>query len=244
MKKLIVCILCLVSTHLFAQFRLGVQGSFSTLNCWQADQIGGYPTGAQTRQLNGFQAGLFAEYDLGYSGIMLQPALMYAENGTNFGNTLGFTDNGTYSIGYSSTYLRMYSIRLPVNIVYKYAISDKWKVFGGAGPYLAKNLGGTEKGYYQVSYDANNQPGAFPINNTLKISGNPSYAPGGVSNVTAFDLGFDILMGFSYKRFDFSASFNHGFTQVYHTTYTDLGNQFWNFTVGYTLFGHYRKPKL
>src|SRR5580700_7375039 len=179
MKKLIVCILCLASTHLFAQFRLGIQGSFSTLNCWQSDQIGGLPTGAQTRQMNGFQAGVFAEYDLGYSGIAIQPALMYAENGTNFGNTIGFVDNANYSIGYSSTYLRMYSIRLPVNVMYKYAITDKWKVFAGIGPYLAKNIGGTEKGYFQVVYSANNQPGAFPINNTLKISGDPSYAPGG-----------------------------------------------------------------
>jgi hypothetical protein len=69
MKKLIVCILCLASTHLFAQFRLGIQGSFSTLNCWQSDQIGGLPTNAITGQLSGFQAGVFAEYDLGYSGL-------------------------------------------------------------------------------------------------------------------------------------------------------------------------------
>jgi hypothetical protein len=244
MKKLIVCILCLASTHLFAQFRLGIQGSFSTVNCWQTDQIGGLPTGAQTRQLNSYQAGLFAEYDLGYSGLMIQPALMYAENGTNFGNTIGFIDNANYSIGYSSTYLRVYSLRLPINLVYKFAISNKWKVFAGIGPYIAKNIGGTEKGYYQVVYSANDQPGAFPINNTLKISGSRSYAPGGSSNVTAFDFGADFLVGFSYKRFDISASFNRGFTQIYHTTYTDLGNQFWNFTVGYTLFGHARKPKL
>lgn len=244
MKKLIVCILCLASTHLFAQFRLGIQGSFTTSNWWQSDQIGGLPTGAQTRQLNAFQAGLFAECDLGYSGIVIQPALMLAENGTNLGNTVGFVDNANYSIGYSSTYLRVYSVRLPVNIIYKYAITNKWKVFGGIGPYLAKNISGSEKGYYQVVYSANNQPGAFPINNTMKISGNPSYAPGGVSNVTAFDFGADILIGFSYKRFDVSACFNRGFTEIYHTTYTDLGNQFWNFTVGYTLFGHGRKPKL
>jgi hypothetical protein len=244
MKKLIVCILCLASTHLFAQFRLGIQGSFSSLNMWQADQIGGLPTGAQERQMNGYQAGLFAEYELGYSGLVLQPALMYAENGTNFGNTQGFIDNANYSIGYSSTYLRIYSLRLPINILYKFAITDKWSVFGGFGPYIAKNLGGTEKGYYQVVYTADNTPGAFPINNTLHISGNPSYAPGGVSNVTAFDFGADFLLGFSYKRFDVSASFNRGFTQVYHTTYTDLGHQFWNFTVGYVLFGHPRKPKL
>src|SRR5579863_2543071 len=157
MKKLIVCVLCLSSTTLFAQFRLGIQGSFSSLNMWQTDQIGGLPTGAQTRQLNGYQAGLFAEYDLGYSGLVLQPALMYAENGTNFGNTQGFQDNGTYSVSYSSTYLRIYSLRLPINLIYKYSISNKWKVFIGVGPYLAKNLGGTEKGYYQVIYTASDE---------------------------------------------------------------------------------------
>ncbi len=244
MKKLIVCVLCLSSTHLFAQLRLGVQGSFSSLNMWQTDQIGGLPTGAQTRQLNGFQAGLFAEWDLGYSGLVLQPALMYAENGTNFGNTQGFQDNGNYAIGYSSTYLRINSVRLPINLVYKYAISNKWKVFIGVGPYLAKNIGGTEKGYYQIIYLSTDEPSAYAINNKLHTSSNPSYAPGGMSNVTAFDFGADVLLGFSYKRFDFSASYNRGFTELYHTTYTDLGNDFWNFTVGYTLFGHYRKPKL
>lgn len=244
MKKLIVCVLCLASTSLFAQVRLGIQGSFSSLNMWQSDQIGGDPTGAQTRQLNGYQAGVFAEIDLGYSGLVLQPALMYAENGTNFGNTNGFIDPANYNIGYSSTYLRIYSVRLPVNLIYKFPISDKWKVFVGIGPYLAKNLGGTEKGYYQVSYNSTGQPGAFPINNTLHISSNESYAPAGTSNVTAFDLGADILLGFEYKKFDFSVSYNRGFIELYHTSYTDLGNVFWNFTVGYTLFGHYRKPKL
>lgn len=244
MKKLIVCILCLASTHLFAQFRLGVQGSFSSLNCWQADGIGGLPTGAQTRQLNGFQAGLVAEYDLGYSGLVIQPALMYAENGTNLGQTAGFIDNANYNIVYTSTYLRVYSIRLPVNLVYKYAITDKWRVFAGVGPYIAKNISGDEKGYAQIVYDGNNQSGAFPINNKLHFSTDQSYAPGGVSNVASVDFGADLMLGLSYKKIDLSFTYNRGFTQEYHTTYLDLGNQFWNFTLGYTLFGHYRKPQL
>jgi len=194
--------------------------------------------------MNGFQAGVYAEYDLGYSGLMIQPALMYAENGTNLKNTTGFIDNLEYNIGESDTYLRIYSLRLPINLVYKFAITDKWRVFAGIGPYLAKNLNGTEKGYYTQIYNSNGNKVYAPINNTMKFSSNPSYAPGGSSNMTSFDFGADFLLGFSYKRFDVSASFNRGFTQVYHTSFLDLGNQFWHFTVGYTLFGHYRKPKL
>lgn len=244
MKKLIVCILCLASTQVFAQFRLGIEGSFSAVNCWQNEQIGGLPTGAFTREMNGFHAGLRAEYDLGYSGFEIQPSLVFAENGTNFGNTQGFVDNADYSIGYASSYMRIYSLRLPVNLLYKFAITNNWRVFAGFGPYIAKNLSGTEKGYYQVAYNSTGDQGTFPINNTMKISNARSYGTGGTFNVTGFDLGADFLVGVSYKRFDVWASFNRGFTQTYRTTYTGLGNQFWDFSVAYRLFGHYRKPKL
>jgi hypothetical protein len=244
MKKLIICILCLASTQVFAQVRFGIQGSFSSLNCWQSEQIGGLPTNAQTREMNGFQAGLFAEYDLGTSGLVIQPALMYAENGTNFGQTKGFQDNADYTIGYSTDYLRITSVRLPVNLIYKYAITKKWKVFAGVGPYLAKNLSATEKGWYLVTYNATNAAGYFPINNTAKLSSDKSSTTAGQLNISSFDFGADFLLGFSYKKVDVSVNFNRGFSQLYRSTFVNLGNQFWNFTVGYTLFGHYRKPKL
>lgn len=246
MKKLIVCILCLASTSVFAQVRLSLTGSFTSANCWQTDGIGGLPSYAQTRQMNAFQAGLVLEYDLGYTGFILQPALVYAENGTNFRKITGFYDNsyGASTIGESDTYLRIYSIRLPVNLIYKYELTKNWRVFAGIGPYVAKNLGGTEKGYYTL---INNSTGAktLPaINNTLKISSNQSYSIDNNSNVTGFDVGVDFLLGFSYRKFDVSASWNRGFTTVYHTRYENLGNQFWNFSVAYRIFGNYRKAKL
>lgn len=244
MKKLIVCILCFSSTHLFAQLRLGVQGSFSSVNSWQTDGVGGLPTDAFTWQMNAFQAGIFAEYDLGYSGFVLQPSLVYAENGTNWENTTGFYDNANSVIGQTNTYLRIYSLRLPINLLYKYAVTDKWRVFIGLGPYVARNLGGTEKGYYTSIDDVTGKQSVYQINNTLKINSNPSYSINGQSNINGFDVGADILLGFSYKKLDISASWNYGFTTTYHTTYTNMGNEFWNFTLGYTIFGHYRKPKL
>jgi Outer membrane protein beta-barrel domain len=245
MKKLIVCILCLASMHGFAQFRLGVQGSFSSLNMWQSDGYGGLPTGLHTEAMNGFQGGLVGEYDLGYSGLVLQPAVMYAENGSHLVNTQGFYDTGNETIGLTDTHLKVYSIRVPINLLFKYELNSRVKVFIGAGPYIAKNISGSEKGnIYYVEDNNNTVELSRPLNNKAKMNSNTSLATQGITNITPFDFGADLLFGASYKKFDFSISYNRGFSRIYHTSYANAGNTFWNFTVAYTILGHDRKPKL
>jgi hypothetical protein len=245
MKKLIVCILCLVSMHGFAQFRLGVQGSFSSLNMWQSDAFGGLPTGLHTEAMNGFQGGLVGEYDLGYSGLVLQPAIMYAENGSHLVNTMGFTSAPNETIGLTDTHLKYYSIRVPVNLLYKYELNSRVRVFVGAGVYVAKNISGSEKGkIYYVENDNNTVELSRPLDNTAKMSTGISNATQGTTNIAPVDFGLDLLFGASYKKFDFSISYNRGLSRMYHTTYANAGNTFWNFTVAYRIFGHYRKPKL
>lgn len=247
MKKLVICILCFASVKSFAQFRVGVQGSFSSVNVWQSDGYTGVPANEFTWQLNAFQAGIVAEYDLGYSGLVLQPALMYAENGAHLGQTQGFGTIGNTVVDYSDTKLEYYSLRLPINLLYAYRVSPKFKVFGGVGPYISKTLSGTEKGSATgyTTTGSGYQYQTLPINNTLKISSNdPSSAWQGTSNIASIDVGMDILLGFQYKKLQVSASWNRGFSTMYRTNYVNLGNQFWNFTLGYMLFGHERKPKL
>jgi hypothetical protein len=246
MKKLIICALCFVSYHGFAQFRLGVQGSFSSLNFWQTDGYSGLPTQLQTNAINGFQAGLVAEYDLGYTGLVLQPALMYAENGSHLVNVQGFVDPPNEVIGVSNTTLKIYSIRLPINLLYRIEANKNLRFFVGFGPYIAKNVAGTEKGYYQ-GYDnpaGADLPFTKPIDNKAKISSDPSSATQGVTNIASFDFGVDGLIGASYKKWELSASWNRGFSRLYHTTYANTGNVFWNFTLAYMIFGHNRKPQL
>src|SRR5258707_13867719 len=140
MKKLLICILCLTSIKGFSQLRIGAQGSFSALSFWQNDGYTGLASGENTWAMNGWQAGVFAEYDLGYSGLEIQPALMYASTGAHLGQAKGFANSGTFVIGFSDTKLKINSIRLPVNLVYSYRIDSKWKVFGGLGPYIGKYL--------------------------------------------------------------------------------------------------------
>ena len=127
MKKLMICILCLVSISGFAQFRLGVQGSLSALTYWQTDGYGGLPSQEFTWAKNGYQAGIFAEYDLGYSGITIQPALMYAVTGAHISQTLGFNDNANFTYVISDSRITVNVLRLPVNILYTYRIDPKFQ---------------------------------------------------------------------------------------------------------------------
>jgi hypothetical protein len=241
MKKLIICVLCFATTQGFAQFRLDVRGSFTPSNFWQTDGFGGLPTGAQTREISSFQGGLQGEYDLGYSGITLQASILYAENGSNIGNTQGFIDNANYTIGYSSSYLRINSIRVPVEALYKFDINSTWKVFGGFGLYVAKNISGTEKGYFEAYSNNSNAVYYFNINNKVKFNNDPSSATQGVSNTTNFDFGGDLFIGVEHKRWQFRAGYDRGFTRLYHTAYANMGNAFWDLGLAYRIFGHYRK---
>jgi len=245
MKKLMICILCLASIPAFAQFRLGVQGSFSALNYWATDGFGGLPSQEFTWGKNGYQAGVFAEYDLGYSGITIQPALMYATTGAHVGQSLGFQDNANFTYAFSDSKITVNSLRLPVNLLYTYRIDPKFKVFGGAGPYIAKNLSGTEKGNFSGDSTNNyNNSFTYRFKNTIAINGNASQATLGESYVASLDVGVDILLGFQYKKFQVSGAWMRGFQRQYHTNYVNMGNQLWNFTLGYVIFGHEPKPRL
>jgi hypothetical protein len=244
MKKLLICILCLASLKGFSQIRLGVQGSFSSLNFWQNDGISGLQANQFLWAQNGWQAGVFAEYDLGYSGLVVQPALMYATTGAHMGQTRDFSTYNNLVVGFSDTHLHINTLRLPINLLYTYRFNSTWKVFGGLGPYIAKNLSGTEEGNV-FGYAANDYSTAsYHIKNDIKLSGASSTAYAGNSNVASLDAGMDITLGFQWKKLQISGTWMRGFAREYHTRYVNMGNQDWNFTVGYVLFGHERKPRL
>lgn len=245
MKKLMVCIFCLASIPCFAQFRVGVQGSFSALGFWQTDAYTGYPSEQYIWDMNGYHAGVFGEYDLGYSGLQIVPALMYGMTGAHIQQNKGFPPETGFSYEFSDTRVKMYSVSLPINLEYGFRVSPKFKVFAGIGVYISKTLSGTEKGNYTV--DSNNNflyNYTYNKTNNLKLNNQRSNYVLGQSNVQPLDAGFDILAGFQWKKLQISASYNRGFVQMYRTQYAYMGNQFWNFTVGYVLWGHDRKPKL
>jgi hypothetical protein len=245
MKKIMFCILCFGVTSGFAQIRLGIEGGSTTANFWQTSGYNGLGTGLSSWPTTGWHAGLVGELDLGSSGVVLQPAVLYYVNGSHLANSVGFTDNTNIAINYSNTTVKVASLRIPINFVYKFAVTNKIKVLGGLGPYFAKTLSGTEKGWYGGNIqDANGNftPAGGGINNKVQISDGISYAPGGVSRVNSYDIGGDLLFGAEYKKFQCTINYSRGFTRMYRTTYANCGNFAWSFTVAYLLFGHDRKP--
>lgn len=246
MKKILICILCLTVTRSFGQIRLGVMGGATTANLWQTDGFHGLPTGLSSWPVTGFNGGLIAEIDLNSSGLMIQPSLTYGSSGSHLANSIGFADGANYNVDYTNTMLYVFSLKLPVNLVYKFHITDKWKVFAGIGPYITKNLSGSEKGYYKGDTLINNQYFVLggQINNKAKIAKGISYAPGGTTYISPYDIGGNILLGLEYKKFQFAINYSRGFTQVYRNTYANTGNFAWNFSLAYMIFGHNKKPAL
>lgn len=246
MKKIMICILCLTVTRSFGQFRLGVTGGATTANLWQTDGYTGVPTGLSSWPITGFNGGLIAEIDLNSSGLMIQPSLSYYVYGSHLANSQGFP-SGNITIDYSNTMLYVYSLRLPVNLVYKFSITDKWKVFAGIGPYIAKALSGTEKGYYKGYYttpDGQYIGVGGHIDNKAKISTDLSNSTAGITNINPYDIGGNLLLGVEYKKFQFSINYSRGFTKVYRSSYANTGNFAWNFSLAYMIFGHNKKPAL
>ncbi|MBS1661630.1 MAG: outer membrane beta-barrel protein [Bacteroidetes bacterium] len=248
MKKLLICILCFSATQSFAQLRLGVTGSFSAANFWQSEGYRGLQSGVNTWAINDYQAGIMAEYDLGHTNLILQPAVLYAESGSHLGNRIGLGSVGNVHIGFSNTTIKVQAIRVPVNLLYKWDINNgKVRILAGLGPYIAKNISGTEKGYFQGD-TLNNSGGyttiKYDVNNKVEFKSGKSSVVSGITRIAPYDIGMDIQIGAQYKKFQFAFNYTRGFTRLYSTNYVNAGTAITNFTLSYIIFGHDIKPKL
>ncbi len=84
---------------------------------------------------------------------------------------------------------------MPINLLYKWDIQNKVRILAGLGPYIAKNLSGTEKGFYKADSISNGIPVTFTgeINNKVEFTtSGRSSAVQGVTKVLPFDIGMDV----------------------------------------------------
>jgi hypothetical protein len=210
MKKLIFCLLCFVATHSFAQFQLGFQTGYNSSRFFEGSPSPSSDYGIATSAISSFNVGAIAEIRIA-DQLFLQPGLLYYGNGSNaIGSS--FTADVT---NYSNTTIRANYLRLPVNAVYKLVISDKVDALGGAGLYVAKGLGGTEKGY---KYSNENLPpytsDSTQVNNKVAFSSDASSSPN-TTTLNSIDFGYDVLAGIQYKSFELTANYSRGLTKAY-----------------------------
>ena len=161
----------------------------------------------------GMRIGVVA--DLGISRhFYIDPALLYVMNG----------DNVNYV--FENDIVRVNTLQLPVNVVYKSGHPGGERFVIGAGPYFARNMSGTRK------------VGGNGATTSISVSiGNDAAA----DNLRPTDIGLGALVGYElttglYVR----AYFQHGFTNL--QPGGDAGNSLYNLNygvnVGYLFGGH------
>lgn len=204
MNKFIFIILYLISFHCFAQIKIGIESGFSITN------FRGSKFKYADSSINTFQAGIKAEIDL-FKSVYLQASLICFGNGSDYLVAPG------PDVPYSRTTIRVYYLRLPVNIIYKIKLAKQVNVFAGSGLYAATGLWGNEKGYYHDGFI--NGSTFHPVNNKVVFRNTTDFPPPDYTSHTIaikpFDFGYNILAGIGWKSFQLTANFTNGLSGVF-----------------------------
>ncbi len=165
--------------------------------------------------INSFQVGAGVEIPLGKKWC-IEPALLYFGNGSHIsGQTLNPGIDWDLVVN-----VRLYSLRIPVNIIYKAELVKAVHFFAGAGLYFSRGLWGKEIG--QLITEDGGISSQSVDNNVKFLKGtsanwtNPSFNP--------YDFGYNILAGIEWKRFKLTSSISNGLIEAY----TGYNYNLWN----------------
>ena len=226
MKGLIFCTLSLLSIGCAAQIRFKVLAGYNDASLPEIG--GGYDGWDQNSSANSFHAGVAAEIPLGKNWF-LEPALLY------FGNGAHIVNNNVNPGGGRSTEeftLRLYYLRLPVNLLYKIKLGRSFHVIAGAGLYVSRGLWGTQKGYDSPTYNGNafRPPPVQVIDNNIKFT-NDIYP----SNLTfnPYDFGYSFLAGLEWKHLQLIPAISNGLIKAYTGSGYNLKNSAFSISLAY-----------
>jgi hypothetical protein len=229
-----------------------VTAGLNTANFWETDGWEGLGTELSANPISAFHGGFLGELEM-RNNWFLQASLLYFETGSHLRNRQGLPGSGNFVVDFTNTNLRIYSLRLPVNFIYKINTGlplkgSPLKVLLGGGAYFSETISGTEKGY---STGHSNAPGDDltatiygNIDNKVQVSNQLSSAAAGVSRAAPFDIGGNLLIGAECKKYELTINYSRGFSRVYRTTFANTGNNVFTFSLVYFLAGHARKPNL
>lgn len=205
MKKLLLSIVILtgIATMANAQLRIGVKGGLNLCdisNVYVSDisnvlsEIDGMENAEIPYDMtSGFHFGLTGEYMLsGTAGITAD--ILYSQLGARAWEKGSFTD-GEYEV--TSTLNPSY-LKVPVQAIYKFPVSDNLSMKVGGGLYAAYGLGGEIKTEL-IRTDSNG------IETKEDFFGD---------HFRDFDWGMTLGAGIQYKRLILSASYEHGIQNI------------------------------
>jgi hypothetical protein len=124
MKKIfsifLVAVCLFIAAPTQAQIKLGVKGGVNLANA----DFSGLKSNFKTENMNGFFIGPMVDINIPIVGLGLDGALLYAEKGTKFTNTLNSTDVTN----------KQKTIEVPVNLKYSIGLGSLASIFLAAGP--------------------------------------------------------------------------------------------------------------
>ncbi len=102
----------------------------------------------------------------------------------------------------------------------------------GAGLYAAKGLSGTVKGNSEgMSPFAG--PYAYSFNYKVDFSKDVAFSSQNTTFIKAFDFGFNVLAGLEFRRFQLTAKYSRGFSEIYSDNGYNYKNAIFEFSIAY-----------
>lgn len=182
-----------LSSCLFAQLRLGVQGGFSMAKFLPVDKRESpLPQSHKAGWYRGGQIGVVVEGHLS-KAISIRSGFFISGKGTVM--------NSENTHDTSKRNIELHYLELPLIFTYKMKLSETSLVLAGAGLYVAKAVRGIETG------KGNSIPGPYYIENKVKFSNeNPGQLLPTV--IKPFDWGYTALAGLERKSWQLAISYS------------------------------------
>jgi hypothetical protein len=215
MKKPLFILLCLVSLSCSSQVRWGVQLGYDNADFRQRGDIPMSGSNSHFSSINTFQAGLLAEIRLGKHWF-LDPSLLYHGNGAELSDEgLLVSNRGKNQIDHLT--LKVFYLKLPVNLLYKIRLGKKLDAFAGAGLYIARGIYGREKGnawsynptILPIPYETPSQT-SVSVDQKVHFSNGTNTTTGPLPPVRPFDFGYDLVAGIEWGHFRLTPGLSEG----------------------------------
>jgi hypothetical protein len=167
--------------------------------------------------LSTFHAGVIADIPLA-PVFSIQTGLMLNGQGakTNY-----YIDNNNHGDNYVKTSFNPLYLQLPASAVVKFPISNKARIYVGAGPYVEMGVGGTQKTETSFAGVTSSSTDNIKFNNDDPTTSEQEGAK--YDRLKRFDFGLNGLAGVEVDRFSIGVNYGYGLTKI-NSTQTDNSN--------------------